>query len=498
MAARQLTTATFIQSSRKKNILVDENQFEYKKKRGPINNRTSWECRQKDLKSCKAKATTILRDGIEYIEKTKGDHTHNSNILHRRVEVLQKNAVENASKNPTIPCRAILADLTNTLQTDSLEAATSMDKLSTLKQRIYRARKSALHEDKLPSSADELLNLPEKYTKLDSGENFLVSAASLSEVDDVALIFMTDFGKRILNSSDDWFMDGTFATVPEQFGQLYIIMGSQREKLFPAAYMLLPNKQSLTYGHALDVIKDQVGKSPKNINIDFEQAVVRAVTRKFPQTEIFGCNFHWKKRIFDNVKAKNCLQLFNSNEQFQVGLDLVYVLCYVPPQDVVHAYETIVVPYFEEHFPAPDADAAEDVEDWSQEVASFLSYLERTYIGKLNRNSIRSSPYFSISMWNLYDRLMADKPCTNNSVESWNARWTSTLGTNHNVFRVITAFKNEDSLARQKFHELMSGRTAEANPNRKDRISARINQLKHAMQSYDRDNIKDYMFGLRE
>ena len=258
-----LTAARFVQSSRKNNILVDENNFHYKKKRGPINNRTSWECRQKDLKLCKARATTVLQDGQEFIEKIKGEHIHSSDLLKKRVDEIQNAVIENAVENPTIPCRAVLADLTNTLHADSLEAATSMNKLATLKMKIYRARKSALKEDKLPSTADDLMNLPDDYTKLDSGENFLVSAANLSEEDDVALIFMSDFGKRILESSEDWFMDGTFATVPEQFCQLYVIMGSQRGKLFPASFMLLPNKQGATYGHALDVIKEQVATLQK-------------------------------------------------------------------------------------------------------------------------------------------------------------------------------------------------------------------------------------------
>ena len=62
---------------------------------------------------------------------------------------MQKFAIENAAKNPTLPCRSVLANLANTLQTDSPAAASSMDKLATLKQRIYRARKSNLNEDKL-------------------------------------------------------------------------------------------------------------------------------------------------------------------------------------------------------------------------------------------------------------------------------------------------------------------------------------------------------------
>ena len=57
-----------------------------------------------------------------------------------------------------------------------------------------------------------MFHLPDKYTKLDSGANFLISAVNLSNADDVALIFQSEFGKRNLNTRDDWFMDGIFAS----------------------------------------------------------------------------------------------------------------------------------------------------------------------------------------------------------------------------------------------------------------------------------------------
>ena len=101
-------------------------------------------------------------------------------------------------------------------------------------------------------------------------------------------------------------------------------------------------------------------------------------------------------------------------------------------------------------------------------------------------------------MWNLYDRIVSGKQCTNNSVESWNARWTRTIGTNHNLYRVINAFKKEDSLARQKFHEIISGHISEPNPSRKDRKTCQMRQLKEALIHYNKENLKEFMFGIRE
>ena len=90
--------------------------------------------------------------------------------------------------------------------------------------------------------------MPEKYCKLDSGEEFLVAAEEVGE-GEVVLVFLSDFGARVMSKSPVWVADGTFKCVPPQFGQLYVVHGSKHDsdKLFPACYCLLPNKQSETY-----------------------------------------------------------------------------------------------------------------------------------------------------------------------------------------------------------------------------------------------------------
>ena len=152
-----------------------------------------------------------------FLKKVTGSHTHSSMILKNRVDSIQADLVKNASQNPTIPCRTVLADIANVLQNDSLAAATSMANMNTLKQRIYRARRKEQGEEKIPTSVEDLLNFDDAYTMLPSGERFLISADQLKGDGDVSLIFMSTFGKRMLNNSKDWYMDGTFSTVPTQF-----------------------------------------------------------------------------------------------------------------------------------------------------------------------------------------------------------------------------------------------------------------------------------------
>ena len=76
----------------------------------------------------------------------------------------------------------------------------------------------------LPKTDEDLLDLPAQYQRLDNGEQFLVLCKQLPG--GVALIFMSQFGRPILNQSEYWSLDGTFTAKPEEFSQLYAVFGS--------------------------------------------------------------------------------------------------------------------------------------------------------------------------------------------------------------------------------------------------------------------------------
>ena len=249
--------------------------------------------------------------------------------------------------------------------------------------------------------------------------------------------------------------------------------------------MLLPNKQSDQYISSFRTIAANVDTAPEKISIDFEQSVVRAMKEVFPNATVQGCNFHLKKAVFSNVGFKGCLPLFNNDENFQVGLELIYALSLVPEPEIAHAWVDVVRPFFTEHFPD------------SEEVDDFLHYFERNFIGLVRYDGTRRNPMFAYSMWNIHARVMNGDPTTNNAVESWNARWNRSMGTNHNIARVIKGFMNEDSLARAKFHEFVSGGQQSSNPSREARKSYNHDNLVRALEQFTPENLKDFLCEMR-
>ena len=339
LQSKKMYAATFTKSKRNRDILVDKSRYEYRYKdiqKNVINPTTYWECREKDSSKCPAKAKTVVVEEQVMIKELIGTHTHSSQILRKKVRDIENAAVVNASNNPNVPIRTTLANITNSLHAESDAAASSMSSLKSLQMKIYRARSS--NQPKLPKNNKELLDMPEKYCKLDSGEEFLVAAEEVGE-GEVVLVFLSDFGARVMSKSPVWVADGTFKCVPPQFGQLYVVHGSKHnsDKLFPACYCLLPNKQSETYLKMFNIIKSKLStdNNPRQISIDFEAAAALAIREAFPNTQVDGCNFHWKKCIFENVGNKGCLSLYHNDEHFQVGLDLIYALCLVPENYVI-------------------------------------------------------------------------------------------------------------------------------------------------------------------
>ena len=63
---------------------------------------------------------------------------------------------------------------------------------------------------------------------------------------------------------------------------------------------------------------------------------------------------------------------------------------------------------------------------------------------------------------------------------------------------MINKFKTEDSLARTKLQEAVSGRDTEPNPARKARREERLSGLKTALQRFDVNNLKEFLFALRD
>ena len=93
---------------------MDSNQFEYRvTKKRP--NKTYYQCIQRKNNSCPAGA--VVNNENDKIISFLGEHTHDSDLLKKRVREIENQAVKEISGNIAISPRTVLGNITNMVST---------------------------------------------------------------------------------------------------------------------------------------------------------------------------------------------------------------------------------------------------------------------------------------------------------------------------------------------------------------------------------------------
>lgn len=162
-----------------------------------------------------------------------------------------------------------------------------------LSRSIQRAREKERSQPAVPLQfADLFTPFPAKYTTTSDGNNFMLLKDYVSENSTSALvIFMSPFGRQLLQTSKFWLADGTFWTAPPPFTQIYLINGlASTGRVLPACFCLLPNKETDTYIRMWESVKFSLSDTgefaPEVLKVDFELASINAFRANFPLSKV--------------------------------------------------------------------------------------------------------------------------------------------------------------------------------------------------------------------
>ena len=216
-------------------------------------------------------------------------------------------------------------------------------------------------------------------------------------------MFGTDTSIEFLSHSPDWFMNGTFVTVPPQFMQLYTIHGLQNGRNAIGLYALLRNKDQATYEHMLNHVSALTNRTvPQSINIDYE----RAAEIVYPNSNKRGCFFHLSQNVYRHFQQNGLLYL--RDQDFRTNIRMVSALAFVPREDIAARFEDLS-------------------QHCSPQEIPILGYFETNYVGEL-RQGLHRPPLFAHSLWNVHDRILLNLPRTTNAVEGWHNAFATSLG----------------------------------------------------------------------
>ena len=103
-----------------------------------------------------------------------------------------------------------------------------MRKRKAVTQAIYREKKKvqSISEAPIPKTSKDIKeNLDIKYQTTSTNGEFLRYSEYMEPLleEKLMLVFMSDLGRDILGRSETMYFDGTFATAPEPFKQIFLL-----------------------------------------------------------------------------------------------------------------------------------------------------------------------------------------------------------------------------------------------------------------------------------
>jgi hypothetical protein len=127
-------------------------------------------------------------------------------------------------------------------------------------------------------------------------------------------------------------MHGTFEpALKTLFKQIVFVVGlTNLGKAIPCLYALLPSKEKITYLRLAESIKEELSDTGElqvsTIMMDYERGLNSAFEATFENSEIEGCDFHWKQCLQKRMSDEDLLDLYNRDANFHLLIRYIWAL----------------------------------------------------------------------------------------------------------------------------------------------------------------------------
>ena len=296
-------------------------------------------------------------------------HSHGSDMP--RVEMLIcYNSLKIVAQDSVSSTKNLLA---NSVQNMSAESVVKLPKLDSVERTILNYKRTAEEYVGDPSSCADVI-IPSSLKVTHRGDGFLLFDSGEGDIHRL-LLFCTSNFLSILKESSNWYCDGTFKVVPEQFMQIYTIHAEREGYIFPCVYGLLQAKNEVTYDRMnLKLLELEPTLNPTSIIVDFEKAAMNSLENNF-NASISGCCFHLAQSVYRKIQAEGLTTNYQMDKEFALKLKMLPCLAFVPEVDRLIRSNNGRIP---------------------RSATGISKYFEVTYIGKKLLNNTRRTPPFPI------------------------------------------------------------------------------------------------------
>lgn len=502
------------------------------------NGSTYWDCLKVRDKLCRARAVTSI-NGLNELMVERGpaqsEHSHAPTpdaVEAEKIKFrIKRVAADNRKRPPSAVIRGILklhnfsqyffTSVIFSKKKDELAGVSgaviaNLPERENLKKSVQRERKKTTPSN--PKRLVDLGDIPEKYRRTLSGDNFLLYDSKAHEEipEGRVLVFATKRNIQVLRECEDWYVDGTFKVSfcyfemtfllsssiilfvqvsPNIFTQLFTILGgvpripgdATSEKVpLPLVYALLSSKEEEQYTAVLDAVLSAADDyrieelRPENVMSDFELAIINAITAAFPDVNVQLCYFHLKQSSFRHISELGLRVPYVQDVAVREYFHMMAGLAYVPVREVKTAYRLLIRE-------APDVPRIDE----------FNSYFNATYVNGVPGAGQRPRvpPRFAPDTWNIYDATLQERAATNNASEGWHNRFMQMVAKNHpDIYTLIDELQQEQGDTEIAILELRMGRKIKAAPKKKwlDH-HRRVRDTVRGYPTYGRERILEYL-----
>lgn len=156
------------------------------------------------------------------------------------------------------------------------------------------------------------------------------------------ILFASKEQLKDLQNMRRWYVDGTFHVAKRPFSQLFSIHGfvtrDGKSKQIPLLYVLMSGRELSDYVGVLEKLRSlfdpEYGPCIEEVVLDFETATKRAFEDVFPDTKIFGCNFHWTQSVYRSLKRLGFSVVYRTDVKVKELLREVLALPFAPYQEI--------------------------------------------------------------------------------------------------------------------------------------------------------------------
>ena len=420
------------QTNQNRTKIITTDGYAYVKKLNLANDGwESFECeRRRNFDGCKGK---IKVNGNQFLVT----HPHHHAPNPARNDVLKiRTSIKRRAQTTLDGTQAVVGDA---LAGIAPAVAAQLPAVKTLRRSTQRNRNAGNNNAvAVPQTRAALPQpLPAEYTTTNAGAPFLRWD---SGDQDRILLFGSQPKLDALQHNTNWFMDGTFDSVPLIYTQLVTLHALVDGTSIPCVYALLPDKTQATYTRMLRELTNIPGTNfqPQTVLIDFELAEKNALEAVFPGVTVKGCFFHFSQNIWRKVQANGLQGRYQQEPAIAEQVGKIAALAFVPEADVQRYFNVL----------------SQNVD---QDLDVIMDYIEEYYLGVFRRGRFRR-PRFPITWWGVYDRVNASLPRTNNAVEGWHNSFNGHVGSHHaNIWKLIGVIKNDDDISHVNLVKIIQG-----------------------------------------